>query len=82
MPKAKKVTKTEQRVAATILTAFMFVRDMDELSKVWDDLYEKYELYDDPFTDTPCTPEEYAKNSLEFMKQTMEELYGHCDWLE
>lgn len=32
--------------------------------------------------DSPITPEEYAKNKLEYDRQTMIERYGHCDRLE
>lgn len=32
--------------------------------------------------DNPVTPEEYAKNKLEYDRQTMIEQYGHCDGLE
>lgn len=31
---------------------------------------------------TPCAPEEYCKNRLEYDRQTMIERYGHCDGLE
>lgn len=77
-----KITKTEQKIAAYILTRFMFVRDMDDVNAVWKEVYNEYDLCDDPFTHTPCTPEEYAKNSLEYDRQVMIERYGHCDGLE
>lgn len=78
----RKVTKRDQRVAAEILTQFMFINTMDEVMKVWKQVYEQYGLCDDPFTGTPCTPEEYCENRLEYDKQTMIEKYGHCDGLE
>lgn len=78
----RKVTKRDQRVAAEILTQFMFTNTMDEVMKVWNQVYEQYGLCDDPFTGTPCTPEEYCENRLEYDKQTMIEKYGHCDGLE
>ena len=78
----RKVTKRDQRVAAEILTQFMFTNTMDEVMKVWKQVYEHYGLCDDPFTGTPCTPEEYCENRLEYDKQTMIEKYGHCDGLE
>lgn len=77
-----KISKRDQRVAAEILTQFMFARNMEEVWKAWDNIYEQYDLCDDPFTHTPCTPEEYAKNRLEYDRQTMIEKYGHCDGLD
>lgn len=77
-----KLTNKEQRVAAEILTQFMFIRDMNDVSRVWNEVYKQYDLCDDPFTHCPCSPEEYAKNSLEYEKQVAIERYGHCDWLE
>ena len=80
--RGKKITKTQQRVASSILTEFMFAKDMEEVQMIWDDLFERYELLTDPFTYTPCTPEEYAKSRLNYVRQVMEELYGHCDGLD
>ena len=77
-----KMSERDQRIAAEILTAFMFTKTMDDVMKVWKEIYEKYDLCDDPFTHTPCTPEEYCKNRLEYDKQTMIERYDHCDGLE
>lgn len=77
-----KVTKRDQRVAADILTQFLFTNTMDEVMKVWKQVYEQYGLCDDPFTATPCTLEEYCENRLEYDKQTTIEKYGHCDGLE
>lgn len=81
MAKAK-ITKQEQRTAATILTQFMFTKNMDDVMRVWKEVYKQYDLCDDSFTHTPCTPDEYYKNQLEYEKQSMIELYGHCDGLE
>lgn len=77
-----KITNTMQKVAVDILVRFMFTKDMDDVVKTWNEIYEQYELCDDPFTHTPCTPKEYAKNRLEYSKQVMVERYGHCDGLE
>ena len=77
-----KITKPMQKVAADILVRFMFVKDMDDVNAAWDEVYNQYGLCDDPFTHTPCTPEEYAKNILEFDRQVMIARYGHCDGLE
>lgn len=80
--KLRKISERDRQVAAEILTEFMFARDMDDVSKTWDDVYERYALRDDPFTYTPVSPGEYEKNSLEYKKQVMIERYGHCDGLE
>ena len=77
-----KITKTMQKVAADILTQFMFTRTMDDVMKVWNEVSEQYDLYSDPFTGCPCTPDEYYKNQLEYERQTMMEMYGHCDGLD
>lgn len=76
------ITRRDQGVVAKILTQFMFTNNMDEVVRVWGEIYEEYGLCADPFTHTPCTPEEYYKNSLEYDKQTMIGRYGHCDGLE
>lgn len=77
-----KITKEMQKTASDIITRFMFARDMDDVVKMWNDIYEKYELCTDPFTGCPCTPDEYSKNSLEYQRQIMMERYGHCDGLD
>ena len=77
-----KITKAMQRTASDILTRFMFTKDMDDVNEVWDEVYEQYGLCDDPFTHTPCTPDEYEKNNLEYRKQVMLARSGHCDGLE
>ena len=80
--KAPKITKRDQRVASEILTQFMFTKDMGDVIKVWNEIFEQYGLCEDPFTRTPCTPDEYYENCLEYDKQTMIDRYGHCDGLE
>ena len=80
--KTPKITNEKQRIVAEILTRFMFAKDVDEVLKVWQDIYDQYELCSDPFTDTPCSRKEYFENQLEYEKQTMIEKYGHCDGLE
>ena len=74
-----KITKTMQKVAVDILMEFMFTQDMDEVVEAYDRVFERYGLCNDPFTHTPCTPEEYCKNSLEYEKQVMIERYGYYD---
>ena len=83
MARAKpKITKRDQKIVAKILTQFMFTRDMDDVIQVWKEVFDEYGLCEDPFTRTPCTPDEYCENSLEYDRQAMIERYGHCDGLE
>lgn len=77
-----KITKKDQRIAADILTQFMFTRNMDDVNEVWREVFKQYGLHEDPFTHTPCTNEEYFKNQSEYEKQLMIDKYGHCDGLE
>ena len=77
-----KITKTMQKVAVDILMEFMFTRNMDEVIEAYHRVMEQYNLYEDPFTSCPCTPDEYCKNSLEYERQIMIERYGHCDGLD
>lgn len=76
-----KITKAMQKVAADILMEFIFTQTMDEVAEAYDRVFKRYELCNDPFTHTPCTPEEYCKNKLEYERQIMIERYGHCDGL-
>lgn len=80
--KQKKITSTMQKVAADILMQFLFTHNMDEVIKVYNNVKEQYDLYDDPFTGVPCTLKEYCESELEYEKQIMMERYGHCDGLE
>lgn len=85
--KQKKITHTMQKVACDILEELeiymLSVKEYpDEIREIFDKMYEKYELCQDPFTLMVCTPEEYCKNKLEYDRQTMYERYGHCDGLE
>ena len=80
--KQKKITHTMQKVACDILTQFMFTRNMDEVIEVYNKVMEEYDLCSDPFTYTPCTFDEYCKNSIEYERQAMDEKYGHHDGLE
>lgn len=77
-----KITETKQKVAADILTQFMFTKTMDDVIKVWDNIYEQYDLSSDPFTGCPCSEQEYCRNTIEYEKQAMIERFGHCDGLE
>ena len=77
-----KITARDQRVTAEILTRFMFTKDMEDVMNVWKEVHEHYGLCDDPFTGTPCTPEEHCRNQVEYEKQEMIEKYDHCDGYE
>ena len=87
--KQKKITSTMQKVAVDILQDFeilvMTHNGPYTFEEVWDIVKrnaEEYELCEDPFTRMLCTSEEYAKNSLEYDRQTMYEKYGHWDGLD
>lgn len=74
-----KINMRDQKVAADILTEFAFVNNMDEFWSAYNNIFKRYNLGDDPFTNLPVSTEEYGKNKLSYEKQTMIELYGHCD---
>lgn len=77
----RKITTRDQKVAADILTEFTFVNNMDEFWSAYNDIFKRYDLCDDPFTNLPVSTEEYCKNKLSYEKQSMIEMYGHCDGL-
>ena len=87
--KQKKITSTMQKVAVDILGDFEILVMTHNgpyiFEEVWDIVKkheEKYGLFRDPFTSMICTSDEWAKNSLEYDRQTMYEKYGHCDGLD
>ena len=75
-------TEKQLKTVAEILIRLMFVESLEELHTVCEEIFVDYKLFKDPFTHLPCTPNEYAKNSLEYERQTMLEKYGHYDGLE
>ena len=77
-----KLSDNIQCAVADVLTQFMFTNTMDDVWKVWDSVFDQYDLCSDPFTDTPCSPKEYSKNKLEYERQIMIDKFGHCDGLE
>ena len=83
MKKTKTIVITEkmQKVASNILIDFIFCKNMDEVYEAIKRNYDFYKLCEDPFTHLPCTPKEYAENSIEYEKHCAIEKYGHCDWL-
>ena len=82
MKKVKKVTDHDQRIVAEILIEFLFAYERDKFWDVWEEIYKRYGLCDDPFTGFPCSSKEAIENQLEYEKQVMIERYGHCDGLE
>ena len=83
MKKTKTIVITEkmQKVVSDILTGFIFCKNMEEVNQTIEKTFEHFGLCNDPFTHLPCTPKEYAENSIEYEKQCAIEKYGHCDWL-
>lgn len=83
--KAKKFTKhskKERREKAEELIEIIVTNKYTENMKdYFDQVYEEYELDDDPFTRLPCLREEAAENRLEYSRQIMDKLYGHYDGL-
>lgn len=87
--KQRKITDTMQNVAVNILSDFevltMTHNGPYTFEEVWAIVKKNadyFGLCEDPFTRMLCTSKEYAKNSLEYDRQTMMEKYGHCDGLE
>ena len=87
--KKKKITPTMQKVAVDILGDFEVLTmthngpyTFDEIWAIVQKHVDGYGLFEDPFTRMICTSDEWAKNSLEYDRQTMYEKYGHCDGLE
>ena len=83
----RKITHTMQKVAVDILEdieIYMMQHNEvpEEIQRIYDRVFEEYGLCRDPFTRMVCTSKDYCKNQLEYDKQSMIELYGHCDGLE
>lgn len=56
-----KITDNNQRIVAEILTRFLTAKNMDDVERIWDEVFTEYELCIDPVTDTPCSTKEYSK---------------------
>ena len=87
--KQKKITHTMQKVAVDILQDFEILvmthngpYTFEEIWGIVQKHVDDYGLCEDPFTRMICTSKEYAENSLEYDRQIMMDLYGHCDGLE
>ena len=89
MNKNKKITHPMQQVAVSILSDFEVLTmthngpyTFEEIWAIVQKHVDGYGLCEDPFTLMICTSDEYAKNIVEYDRQTAIEKYGHCDWLE
>lgn len=87
--KQKKITHPMQQVAVSILSDFEVMTmthngpyTFEEIWAIVQKHVDDYGLCEDPFTRMICTSKEYAKNSLEYDRQTMYEKYDHWDGLE
>ena len=87
--KQKKITHTMQKVAVDILGDFEVLMmthngpyTFEEILGIVQKHVDDYGLCKDPFTMMICTSKEYAENSLEYDRQIMMDLYGHCDGLD
>ena len=70
VPRSLRLSDRMQRVAADILTEFMFCRNMDDVYNTWERVYKRYELNDDPFTGCPLGRKDYLSSKFEFEKQS------------
>lgn len=82
--KRRKPTLAQQRlmqeVAADILTEFTFIRTMEDVDRAYKNVFERYGLCYDPFTGTPCSPDEYDECKEEWDRQMAEQQYGYSDF--
>ena len=87
--KQKKITHTMQQVAVDILSDFEILTmthngpyTFEEIWAIVQKHVDGYGLCEDPFTRMICTEEEWWKNNAEYTRQTAEEKYEYCDWLD
>ena len=87
--KQQKITHTMQKVAVDILGDFEILAMTHSGPYTFEEVWaivkhheKKYGLFRNPFTSMICTSDEWAKNSLEYDRQTMYEKYGHWDGLD
>lgn len=78
----RKISNHTQKVAADIIIPFLFAENMEQVQEQCTKVIEQYQLMSDPFTGLPCSAQEWAKNNLEYDRQTMMNLYGHYDGLD
>lgn len=83
-----KTTETKQQVAVDILTELEVwmmglpgnsepTKSEQDVIDIYNKMYKKYGLNDDPFTLMCCTDKEYQKNLEEYTRQEMENKFGY-----
>lgn len=75
----RKITNAMQEVASEILVRLIFTKDMEDVYALYKEIFEKYKLNEDPFTQLPCSDREYAKSCDEYYRQSMEDKYGYWE---
>lgn len=79
-----KITTSMQKVAVDILQeleVYMMTEENvpQQIIDIYNKMYKKYELCDDPFTGMCCTDVDFFKSATEMEKQIMVQKYGHHD---
>lgn len=83
-----KITDTKQQVAVDILTELKVwmmglsgnsepTKSEQDIIDIYNKMYKKYGLKNDPFTLMCCTDKEYQKNLAEYTRQEMENRFGY-----
>lgn len=83
-----KITETKQQVAVDILTELEVwmmglpgnsepTKSEQDVIDIYNKMYKKYGLNDDPFTLMCCTDKKYQKNLAEYTRQEMENRFGY-----
>ena len=83
-----KITDTKQQVAVDILTELEVwmmglpgnsepTKSEQDVIDIYNKMYKKYGLNNDPFALMCCTDKEYQKNLAEYTKQEMENRFGY-----
>lgn len=76
--KQRALTEKERKVAVDILEEVILANV--QMPRGWyDKIMERYQLMIDPFTQLPCTPDEWAKNTEEYDRQLMEQRFGYYE---
>ena len=83
-----KITETKQQVAVDILTELKSwimrlpgdsepTKSEHDVIEIYNKMYKKYGLNNDPFTLMCCTDKEYWKNLAEYTRQEMENRFRY-----
>ena len=83
-----KITETKQQVAVDILTELEVwmmglpgnsepTKSEQDVINIYNKMYKKYGLNNDPFILMCCTDKEYQKNFEEYIKQENEDRFGY-----